>query len=97
MPDDTLPIGYQTLGTEGSTLYFVDGTRYPYFGQPGFAVQVWEWRHGRKMKYCLLSGWKDSTAYKRIQADEHRPRRSIYDEYGANIFFTGELVRGEPL
>lgn len=84
--------GYQTLGREGSTLYYTDGTHY------GQAVQVWELRHGTRSKYCLLSGWQESAAYKRIKHDGTygRPRRSLYDEYGANVF-GDKVTRGYSL
>ena len=76
------------IGQEGSTVYYTDGTRYPYPDGSGAAEQVWEQRHGHVYKYCLLSGWSQSGAYRRIQADSQysRPKRSLYDEYGVNIF-----------
>lgn len=81
------------IGQEGSTIYFTDGTHYPYPDRSGAAVQVWEERHGTVYKYCLLSGWQTSGAYRRIQADTQysRPKRSLYDEYGVDLFGDGPI------
>lgn len=58
------------LGREGSTVYFTDGTGYD---RPdgGRAIQVWQQRPGEAPgRYCLLSGWEGSHAYRRIGRPE---------------------------
>lgn len=55
------------LGWDGQTVYFTNGTEYPYPDRPGAAIQVWKKEPMRRREpYCLLSAWPESYAARRI-------------------------------
>lgn len=90
-------MSYQTLGQEGNSLYYTDGTIYPYPDGTGAAVQVWESRYDTKTPYCLLSEWKSSHAYKRLAQPQMREKRSLYTEFGPSVFDGLGPIRGLPV